>query len=76
MEPSSMRSNAEGSHQSERVREFVRQCLEVGEHEGEAGVERLFATRPDLADAARRRLILLRVLGFYRFGSDEPDSAS
>lgn len=76
MEPSPVRSNADCTRQSDRMREFVRQCLEVGECEGEAGVERLFATRPDLADAARRRLILLRVLGFYRFGSDgsDPDS--
>ena len=76
MEPSSMRSNAEGPRQRERIRDFVRQCLEVGECEGEAGVERLFATRPDLADAARRRLILLRVLGFYRFRSEPSESES
>lgn len=74
MEPSSMRSNAEGPRQNAHIRDFVRQCLEVGECEGEAGVERLFAARPELADAARRRLILLRVLGFYRFGSDEHGS--
>ena len=69
MEPSQPRPTAESPRHDERVREFVRRCLEVGEREGESGVERLYASQPQYADAARRRLILLRILGFYRFRS-------
>ena len=63
------------SKRSDLLRQLVAECLELMEEEGNSAVEVVCAEHPELADAIRRRLAILRERGLAELdvGGELPD---